>query len=154
MHVRSYEPGDYAEWLRMRGLLWPDSGSLTEQAADAEAWLARQDAVVLVIERAPGSLIGFAEVGERAYADGCESTPVGFLEGWFVEEEMRGRELGRLLVGAAIAWCRARGLRELASDALLKETDAQLAHQAVGFEEVERSVKYRLALTETPGGGG
>ena len=146
MQVRLYQPDDRAEWLRMQRLLWPDIGTHQEQAAAAVALLARRDAVVLVLERIAGGLCGFAEVGERAYADGCDSSPVGFLEAWFVEEDVRNRQLGKALVGAAIDWCRARGLSELASDALLEDVSAQSAHERAGFEEVERSVKYRQQI--------
>lgn len=146
MQVRLYRPDDRAEWLRMQRLLWPDAGTPEEQAAGADALLARQDAVVLVLERPAGGLCGFAEVGERTYADGCESSPVGFLEAWFVEEDVRGRQLGKALVDAALDWCRVRGLSELASDALLEDVSAHAAHERAGFEEVERSVKYRQQI--------
>jgi aminoglycoside 6'-N-acetyltransferase I len=44
------------------------------------------------------------------------------------------------------AWARERGFRELASDALLENTVSHAAHAALGFEEVERAVKYRKPL--------
>ena len=47
---------------------------------------------------------------------------------------------------AAEAWARERGYRELSSDALLDNLPSQEAHVALGFGEVERSVKYRKAL--------
>lgn len=90
--------------------------------------------------------VGFAEVGTRAYADGCESSPVGYLEGWYVDPAFRRRGIGRALVEASLAWARERGLREFASDALLENLDSQQAHMAVGFAEVERIVIFRRAL--------
>ena len=146
MIVRTYQPADHAAWLRMRRALFP---SLTagDEAQDAAEWLARNDAVVLVAQRAEsGGLAGFAEVGARAYADGCETSPVAYLEGWYVEPDVRRQGVGAALVRAAEAWARARGYRELASDALLDNLPSQEAHVAVGFGEVERSVKYRKAL--------
>jgi aminoglycoside 6'-N-acetyltransferase I len=146
MVIRTYQPADYPAWLRMRRALF---ASLTagSEAEDAAAWLARPDAVVLVAERAERSgLAGFAEVGARAYADGCETSPVAYLEGWYVDPDVRRRGVGAALVRAAEAWARARGYRELASDALLDNRPSQEAHIALGFGEVERSVKYRKVL--------
>ena len=40
---------------------------------------------VLVAEDASHRLVGFAEVSRRTWAEGCDTSPVGFLEGWYVE---------------------------------------------------------------------
>ncbi len=147
MTVRPYRETDREEWLRMRAALWPPS-SLAEAEQDASAWLARPDAVVFVVERSDTpALAGFAEAGERPYADGCDTSPVAFLEGWFVEPDVRGQGNGRALVEAVEAWARERGCMELASDCLLGNSGGQAAHRAAGFEEVERSVKYRKPLS-------
>ena len=146
MDIREYQPADLAEWLRMRRALWPESAE-GDEAADAAAWLARPDAVVLVAARTAGAgLAGFAEFGTRPYADGCDTSPVAFLEGWYVDPDVRRRGVGAALVRAGEAWARARGHRELASDALLENGGSQRAHEALGFAEVERAVRYRKAL--------
>jgi aminoglycoside 6'-N-acetyltransferase I len=146
MGIREYRASDLAEWLRMRRALWPDIPAATE-AADAAAWLARGDTVVLVAARADGSgLAGFAELGERPYADGCETSPVAYLEGWYVDPDVRRAGVGGMLIRAGEAWARGRGYRELASDALLENTVSQRAHESLGFSEVERAVRYRKIL--------
>jgi aminoglycoside 6'-N-acetyltransferase I len=146
MDIREYRPADLPEWLRMRRALWPDIVG-GDEAADAEEWLARPDAVVLVAERPGGArLAGFAEIGTRLYADGCDTSPVAYLEGWYVDPDARARGVGAALVRAGEAWARTRGYRELASDALLENTDSQRAHEALGFAEVERAVRYRKDL--------
>jgi aminoglycoside 6'-N-acetyltransferase I len=146
MDIRFYGPADYAEWLRMRAALWPHHPS-EEKEQDAADWLARTDAAVLVAARPGGAgLAGFAEVGERGYADGCRTSPVAYLEGWYVDPDVRRQGVGAALVRAAGVWALERGYRELASDALLENTTSQRAHTALGFVEVERSVKYRRTL--------
>lgn len=99
-------------------------------------------------ERARGGwIVRFCrEAGLRPYADGCDASPVAFLEGWFVDPDLRSRGYGRALVGAVEAWAAQRGLRELASDALLSNLTAQAAHTQLGFVEVERAVRYRKVL--------
>lgn len=145
MLVRKFEKTDFAEWQRMRHALWPDA-TLAEHALEMQAWLQRADALVVVSARVAGGLCGFAEAGPRPYVDGCGASPVAFLEGWFVDPDLRSRGYGRALVGAVEAWAAQRGLRELASDALLANATAQAAHTQLGFVEVERAVRYRKVL--------
>lgn len=129
----------------MRQVLFPQP-TLEAQAADMEDWINRPDTGVLVAERDEGGLGGFAEVGERNYADGCDTAPVAYLEGWYVDPDLRRLGVGVALVRAVEAWARSRGYQELASDALLENVISQQAHLHSGFAEVERSVKYRKSL--------
>lgn len=129
----------------MRLVLFPED-TAEAHLAEMRQWIDHPQSGVLVAERPEGGLAGFAEVGERNYADGCETAPVAYLEAWYVDPDARGQGVGAALVQAAEAWGRARGYRELASDALLENTPAHLAHERVGFTEVERAVKYRKAL--------
>jgi len=103
--------------------------------------------VVLVAVDAEGRLAGFVDVGLRSHADGCDcSRPVGYLEGWYVEPEYRRRNVGALLVRAAEDWARGHGCVEMASDTWLDNIDSQRAHEALGFEVVDRCVNYRKHL--------
>jgi aminoglycoside 6'-N-acetyltransferase I len=153
--VRQAQPADRFELAKMRAMLWPES-SLEEQRSEADALLSTGmsgtlPAAVFVSQDADGVLTGFLEVGLRSHADGCDTThPVGFIEGWFVHEEARGRGAGRELMRAAEEWCRRQRCRELASDALIDNQDSQHAHQALGFEVVDRCVHFRKSLQ---GGG-
>jgi len=101
MNIGPAEIHEKSEWLRMRRALWPDADP-RELGEELDAWLAREDAVVLVARRENGSaLCGFAEVGTRSVADGCDSSPVAYLEGWYVEPSVRRRGVGSALVAAA-----------------------------------------------------
>ncbi|HEX5819532.1 MAG TPA: aminoglycoside 6'-N-acetyltransferase [Gemmatimonadales bacterium] len=146
MQIRPVEPGDTEEWLRLRLALFPD-GEPAEHRAEMALLAAQPDAIVLVAVRPDtGGLAGFAEVGARPYADGCATSPVAFLEGWYVDADVRRQGVGGALVRAAEEWARARGYREFASDALLDNVTSHRAHEALGFTEVERAVRYRKAL--------
>jgi aminoglycoside 6'-N-acetyltransferase I len=140
--VRPATAADAAQWLRMRTALWPD-GSADEHASEIAQWLAGPDTVALVAASTGGDgLVGLAELSLRPYADGCEDSPVAYLEGWWVDPAVRGHGVGRALVEAAADWARARGGTELASDAELDNLDSQRAHAALGFAETGRAVLY------------
>ena len=133
--VRILAAGDEPEWGRMRSALWPD-----QTPDDMAHWRARPDAVTLVADRPGGGLCGFADVGERPWAEGADRGPVAYLEGWWVDPDVRRSGVGRALVRAAESWGRQRGLRHFCSD-VEPGNDASLrAHGRLGFEVVGRAV--------------
>ena len=135
--VRSAKPDDAAEWLRMRVALWPE-GTAREHAAEIDQFFAgmlTNPLEVLLAVNEAGTMIGFAELSIRNYAEDCETDRVAYLEGWYVDAAWRRRGVGRALVVAAEAWARAQGCTEFGSDALLENETSAAAHRALGFEE-------------------
>lgn len=135
--VRPVTPADRAAWVRLRRTLWPD-GSEAEHGEETDRFfsgLSRNPLAVFVAEDPAGGLVGFAEVSIRFYAEGCLTDRVGYLEGWFVTPEVRGRGIGRALVSAAEEWARSQGCTEFASDAEADNEQSALAHRALGFAE-------------------
>jgi predicted TIM-barrel fold metal-dependent hydrolase/GNAT superfamily N-acetyltransferase len=102
---------------------------------------------LVALDESQHEVIGFADLSIRSHAEGCLTRGVAYLEGWFVEERHRRRGTGTALVKAAEAWGRARGCREFASDTQLVNDGSIAAHLAIGFEEVERIVCFRKALS-------
>jgi len=143
--VRPASGSDRAEWLRMRHCLWPEV-ELEDLRREMERILADTLTPVFVMERPDGSLGGFIEAGTRKYADGCSTTPVGYIEGWYVDEDLRGQGVGRMLIRAAEDWARGQGLREMASDTWLDNETSIAAHLKMGYEEVERLIHFAKAL--------
>jgi aminoglycoside 6'-N-acetyltransferase I len=91
-------------------------------------------------------LLGFVSFSVRAFANGCDSQPLPFVEGWYVVPEARRVGVGRQLVGAVEDWARARGFRELGSDALADNALGIAAHVGLGFELREQVVALRKLL--------
>ncbi len=130
-------------WGRLRRALWPDEDVETHDSLRSALEPPASSCVLLAF--APdGDAIGFAEAKLRHdYVNGTETSPVGFLEGWYVVPEWRGRGVGRALVAAVEAWTRGCGCSELASDVLLGNDAGLAAHAACGFEETERVAYFR-----------
>src|SRR5439155_683896 len=140
MMVRDVTPRDAPAWLRLRRALWPHHAE-ADHAAEIREFLegcAPEPIAVLVVADGAGQLIGFAELSIRAYAEGCHTDRVAYLEGWYVVPDARNRGVGRALIAAAEAWGRSQGCVEFASDAELTNDASAAAHQAVGVIEVER----------------
>lgn len=146
--VRPAQQPDTQEWARLRQALWPDE-TPDELAAEAEKFFRGGSALlreVLVAEAKEGTLLGFAELSLRPYAEGCSTSPVGFLEGWYVIPSARRQRVGRSLVAAAEQWARAQGCREFASDTQLDNTGSVAAHRALGFEDAGALRCFRKEL--------
>ena len=127
----------------MRRALWPAAGHDGEVAAYFAGTI---PGATFVAEGAAGGLAGFVEVGTRSYAEGCESRPVAYIEGWYVDPDARRSGVGTALIRAAETWARELGLREIASD-VEPDNDASLqTHRALGYEEVGAIVCFRRVL--------
>ena len=144
-HVRPYRDSDWDEWLRMSLTLFPGSAP-SELEPFMRQFGARQDSQVFIAERPDESVAGFVEVGTRPYADGCDSSPVGYIEAWYVDPDVRRAGYGRALLAAAEEWARQRGYSEMGSDAILGNEISRRAHLAAGFEEVGRIIQFRKPL--------
>ena len=153
MEIRPVRRKDRDEWSRMRSQLYPNV-----DPAEIDGWFDAADGggthlvgvAVFVADRGDGTLAGFVEIGSRNYAEGCETTPVAYLEGWYVEPDARQAGVGRLLAEAAETWATANGYREIASDTKLDNESSLEAHLALGYEVVERQVCFRKRLTPPP----
>jgi aminoglycoside 6'-N-acetyltransferase I len=143
--IRTYRDGDLAEWLRMRRSLWGDCPD-EQQAREMDEVLAGDLDEVFFAERPDGGLCGFLEAALRSRANGCDSSPVGYIEGWFVDEDVRRQGVGCALVEVAEVWARSKGCRQMASDAELWNDVSHQAHRAVGYEESARLVLYKKDL--------
>jgi aminoglycoside 6'-N-acetyltransferase I len=139
--IRRATHEDKSDWLRLRQRLWPEA-PIEYLDFDMDNRLADADYAIFVASGANGQLVAFIEAGLRDYGEGCESSPVGYIEAWFVEEQTRGQKLGRALVGAAEQWAREKGCAEMASDTWLENEAGIAAHLKVGYEEAERLVHF------------
>lgn len=91
--------------------------------------------------------VGFANVSIRYdYVEGCETSPVGYLEGIYVEDCYRNNNFARELVIACEDWVKNKGIKEFASDCELTNLDSLAFHLAIGFKEANRIICFKKEL--------
>lgn len=127
-------------------LLWPDN----EEAglmAEFRDLLGRADcAFFLAMDGQTPA--GFAQCQLRYdYVEGTQTSPVGYLEGIYVQPAYRGSGLSGALLTACEDWARTKGCREFASDCELDNEKSLGFHLRMGFAEASRIICFRKKLT-------
>jgi len=136
MSVRPVRPDELPDVVAMMHALWPTSEPYDFRDESVFVWQ-RDDR--------PG-LGGFISVSIRPWAEGCESSPVPYIEGWWVAPDLRGVGVGRALVATVERWCVDHGYHELGSDVELHNDLSLRAHGALGFEPTLRLQFFRKRL--------
>ena len=139
--IRRASEEDKQAWLLLRQGLWPEAPR-DYLALDLDSLLADERKAVFVAVDTEGRLVGFLEAGLRDIAEGCETSPVGYIEAWYVDPGVRGQKLGRDLVYAAESWARAKGCSEIASDTWIDNDPGIQVHRHLGYYEVDRLVHF------------
>ena len=146
MRARKVTRDDRADWIRMRTALWSESPE--DHPIEIDEYFASSDesAATFVVENEGGNVCGFLEAGTRPFAEGCNSRPVGYIEGWWVDPGHRRRGMGAALVAAAEEWARDRGLTEMASDTYPGNELSRDAHRALGYKEAATIICFSKQL--------
>jgi aminoglycoside 6'-N-acetyltransferase I len=139
--IRRATYADKSDWLRMRQGLWPEV-PIQYLDFDLDDRLADPDYAVFIAWREDTGPVAFIEAGLRDYGEGCETSPVGYIEAWYVDEHIRGQKLGKELVYMAEGWAREKGCAEMASDTWLENEASIAAHLKLGYWEAERLVHF------------
>lgn len=144
--IKPCTTAEQAGWLQLRMALWP--AEREEHLLEMQELCAQPGRYAQFIAcTASGTPQGLVEVAVRTdYVNGTDSSPVGFVEGLYVDPAFRQQGIARLLVKTAEQWAREQGCTEMASDALLDNTASHAMHRALGFEETERVVYFRKPL--------
>ena len=144
MLIRQATPADAAILGDLACRMWAHKPS--ELAAEFAVLTASSEAACfLAFDR--DTPIGFAQCQLRHdYVEGCETSPVGFLEGIYVAEGHRLSGTGRALLNACERWSREQGCTEFASDCELDNTVSHAWHMKNGFTEMGRTIWFAKKL--------
>jgi len=80
---------------------------------DMDKLLADPLTPVFVLERTMKNSAHSSKRERGKYADGSLSSPVGYIEGWYVDDDLRGQGIGKALMQTAEDWARSIGLTEM-----------------------------------------
>ena len=125
--------------------LWPRH-SVQELQEEFAPLLARPDACFFLLYH-QGEPAGFAQCQlRRDYVEGTNTSPVGYLEGIFVREDIRRQGVAKKLLTLGEAWAKEQGCAEFASDCSLENEQSRLFHKHAGFAEAARIICFQKKL--------
>lgn len=148
--IREAQPSDLTAAARLASRLWPEHAPADLEPEFSELIESDEATVFLLFDdecRGEGGACGFAQCQlRRDYVEGTSSSPVGYLEGIYVDEACRHRGHARELLRACEAWAKERGCTEFASDCELNNAASLAFHLHAGFEEANRLICFAKRL--------
>ncbi|MGM9586442.1 MAG: aminoglycoside 6'-N-acetyltransferase [Candidatus Limivicinus sp.] len=137
--------GEVNSLVELAVLLWPEHQ--VEALEQEFSLLMTENKAAFFLARAGELPVGFAQCALRHdYVEGTSTSPVGYLEGIYVQEEHRREGVAAGLLSACETWARQRGCREFASDCGLDNAQSLRFHLAAGFEEANRIICFTKKL--------
>ena len=139
------DPGGARQLSELVKNIWPEH-SLEELTKIIISYMSSENSAVFA-EILNGEYAGVALCALRHdYVEGCETSPVGYLEGVSVQEEYRQQGIARKLVSECEQWAREKGCTEFASDCELTNTASLNFHLGIGFQEENRIICFKKML--------
>ena len=144
MEIRRALRDSFADVAALAAQLWPDN---TVEELLEEFYSVDETGAAFFLAEESGEAVGFAQCQLRHdYVEGTGHSPVGYLEGIYVQKAFRGKGVARELLRACEDWAAEQGCAEFASDCELDNTDSLAFHLSVGFEEANRVICFTKKL--------
>lgn len=139
------EKNNALDIARMAIKMWNNHN--LEDLADEFMNIITSEKGVIFILSINGQPVGFAQCQLRHdYVEGTDSSPVGYLEGIFVEQEYRNKGYAGKLLKSCEKWAKNKGCTEFASDCELHNETSLAFHLKVGFSEANRIICFAKKL--------
>ena len=144
MNIRILTQSDSLAWAQLRKELWPHETD-AEHTSEIKRICDNPEMICFgAFEN--NRLVSLIELSLRNIVDGCLSSPVAYIEAWIVNQEHRGKGIGRAMMEKAKSWGKENKCIEMGSDTEISRSESIDIHLALGFEEVDRVVNFRLQL--------
>lgn len=122
--------------------MWPNNTISELQSEFLD--LICDDNAVCFIKYVDNKEIGFAQCQLRNdYVEGTNTSPVGYLEGIFIEKEYRQNGYAKELLLKCEKWAKEKNCTEFASDCEIDNDISLEFHLTMGFKEANRIICFR-----------
>ena len=125
--------------------MW-DENTLEGLEENFEEIMSNGESAIFLLEL-DGKAAGFAQCQLRHdYVEGTDSSPVGYLEGIFIEEAYRKQGHAKELLKRCEEWAKEMNCTEFASDCELDNEVSLAFHLKMGFLEANRIICFTKAI--------
>jgi aminoglycoside 6'-N-acetyltransferase I len=139
--IEELSNSSFDECLRMGLLLWVDHEKNDLKKIFEEIKNSSKEKTF--VYKINGKYIGFINVSIRVdYVEGSNSTPVGYVEGIYVDLDFRKKGVAKELVKKGEEWAYKKGCKQMGSDILLNNTISYDFHKNIGFTEANKIICF------------
>ena len=125
--------------------MW-DENTLEGLEENFEEIMSNGESAIFLLEL-EGKAAGFAQCQLRHdYVEGTDSSPVGYLEGIFIEEAYRKQGHAKELLKRCEEWAKEMNCTEFASDCELDNEVSLAFHLKMGFLEANRVICFTKSI--------
>ena len=130
---------------RLAQELWPEN---TVASLEAEMYESlNQTDTAFFLYYADNQAVAFAHAQlRRDYVEGTNSSPVGYLEGIYVQSPFRKQGIAGQLLETCQLWTKQKGCSEFASDCELTNSESLEFHLSHGFIEANRIICFTKTI--------
>ena len=144
MEIRKASPEDSKALAALAARMWEHD---PEELIPEFAKLTASPEAACFLAMDGHQAVGFAQCQlRRDYVEGCDTSPVGFLEGIYVDEQHRHSGIAKMLLAACENWAKSVGCTEFASDCELDNVVSHAWHMKNGFQEMGRTIWFAKKL--------
>lgn len=132
------------DWVKLTHMLFPDEnyGELKKTYMDYLNNIGKQREIGYLFQK-DNKNVAFMNISIRNdYVNGCDTSPVVFIESIYVLPEYRKMGIARELIKTAEEFAKEKGILQIASDCLIDNIDSELFHKSCGFKETERVIYF------------
>lgn len=137
---------DSSAIARLAIQMWEDN-TIEDLSEEVKEIMSSDESAYFLLEL-DEKVVGFAQCQLRHdYVEGTESSPVGYLEGIFVEEAYRKQGYAKELLKKCESWAKEMGCSEFASDCELDNEVSLAFHLKMGFIEANRIICFTKSIS-------
>ncbi|MGN1235003.1 MAG: aminoglycoside 6'-N-acetyltransferase [Christensenellaceae bacterium] len=144
-YIKTADGSDVEILAKLANALWTKH-ALQNLITEYSKLLERDD-ICFFIKYIGNEPIGFAQCQLRYdYVEGTNTSPVGYLEGVYIQPEYRRGGYARQLLSECEIWSKKKGCTEFASDCQLENEQSLNFHLKSGFQEVNRIICFTKVI--------
>jgi aminoglycoside 6'-N-acetyltransferase I len=141
MEIETLSSNNLKQFTELVIELWDDS-SFDEEFENHKSIIGSENEICFLV-KAQESYIAFVHLSIRNdYVEGANDLPVAYIEGIYVQPAHQKQGIAKKLISVAGDWAKQKGLKQIASDTDVANTESIDFHKKIGFEEVERVVCF------------
>ncbi|MBI5038072.1 MAG: GNAT family N-acetyltransferase [Candidatus Kerfeldbacteria bacterium] len=131
-----------AALVKLGKKLWPHA-AVSELRKEFDEYVHSKNDCLFIAQLARDRLVGFIHGSLRfEYVEGSQSSPVGYLEGLYVDPKYRRRGVARDLNRMFECWAKDKNCDTFASDTEATNALSQRVHQSLGYRIAQTVVHF------------